>query len=400
MEQENEQVLFKIVEGGDGASFQEVSLSSLSNYILPRLAETTHLSILLGSGSSLPAIPQMGTTFEDFKKGKPTGLQHLLNLYSSDDSHDSANIEEFLSWLGSRLNGLSQKEIKQEKQLRDALEEKLVASISQGFTRDFDATENLQIDKDTQKILLGDPGSTEIVYEAFFRRIARLRENSRVSDDAINVFTTNYDLFVENALDRLNYAYTDGFRQKIRPEFNITEYSRRPVDVARRFRDHWSPVTPFFKVYKLHGSLNWVRQGTAIIRTPGWEPKDAIVIAPTSSKYADSQGAPYSDLFRELSIELLKPNTTLVINGFGFGDNHINELLRQAVGRDDFSLIAFVNASEKNVQGFMQSVSGNPRATFITNGEGNNSAHHFSTLADLIAYDDPFENHEENKDAE
>lgn len=99
-------------------------------------------------------------------------------------------------------------------------------------------------------------------------------------------------------------------------------------------------------------------------------------------------------------VELLKPNTTLVINGCGFGDNHINELLRQAVGRDDFSLIAFVNASEKTVQDFMKSVSGNPKVTFIINGEGNDSAHYFSTLADLIAFDDPFKNHEEDKDAE
>ncbi|KRN96071.1 hypothetical protein IV55_GL001754 [Furfurilactobacillus siliginis] len=369
---------------------------------MPRLSETAHLSILLGSGSSLPAIPQMKTTFEDFKKSKPTGMRHLLNLYSADKSHDSTNIEEFLSWLGNRLNGLAQKEIKEEKTIRDSLETSLVDSISGGFTRDYEAMERQSVDDIPQNgDLMDNPGTTEIVYEAFFRRIARLRENTRVSDDAINIFTTNYDLFVENSLDRLNYAYTDGFRQKLRPEFNITEYSRRPVDVARRFRDHWSPVTPFFKVYKLHGSLNWRRQGETIIRTSDWASKDAIVIAPTSSKYADSQGAPYSDLFRELSIELLRPNTTLIINGFGFGDDHINELLRQAVGRDDFAMIAFVDETESKVKDFMQKVSGNPKATFITNGKDNDSAHHFNTLADLIAYEDPFENHsEEDTNAE
>ena len=336
----------------------------------------------------------MGTTFSEFKKTKPLGLTRLLNLYSADALHDSDNIEEFLSWLGNRLNGLSKKEVKQELQISSDLKDTLVRSISDGFNRDDVATRDISAEKVAQKIEPGDAGSTEIIYEAFIRRIARLRENSRLSADAINIFTTNYDLFVENALDRLNYAYTDGFRQKLRPEFNITEYSRRPVDVAKRFRDHWSPVTPFFKVYKLHGSLNWIKRGDVIIRTAQWDTGEAIVIAPTSSKYADSQGTPYSDLFRELSIELLKPNTTLVINGFGFGDEHINELLAQAVGRDDFALIAFVDATEKNVQSFMKKVSGNPRATFITNGQGNGSAHYFSTLTELLAFEDPFENHD------
>lgn len=274
----------------------------------------------------------------------------------------------------------------------------MVQSIFDGFSRDEAATRDISAENIAQKIGPDEAGATELVYEAFIRRIVRLRENNRVSADAINIFTTNYDLFVENALDRLNYAYTDGFRQKLRPEFNITEYSRRPVDVAKRFRNHWSPVTPFFKVYKLHGSLNWVKRGDAVIRTAQWNPGEAVVIAPTSSKYADSQGTPYSDLFRELSIELLKPNTTLVVNGFGFGDEHINELLAQAVGRDDFALIAFVDDTGKNVQSFMKKVSGNPRATFITNGQENESAYYFYTLAELLAFEDPFENHETEAD--
>lgn len=111
MEKENPEKFFKIIEGGDGASFREVPLQLLRAYLQPRLSETAHLSVLLGSGSSLPAIPQMSTTFSEFKKTRPTGLTHLLNLYSSDSIHDSDNIEEFLSWLGNRLNGLSKKEV-------------------------------------------------------------------------------------------------------------------------------------------------------------------------------------------------------------------------------------------------------------------------------------------------
>ncbi|MFD1429575.1 MAG: SIR2 family protein [Lacticaseibacillus paracasei] len=383
---------FRIIEGGDGESFREVSTDELKKYIQLRLSETAHLSVLLGSGSSLPAIPQMKTTFAEYKSKNPAGLRPLLRKYTENPKHDPDNIETFLSWIESRINGLSNSEIRKEKQIYHDVEKRLISSISKGFLDDYNEVEKRPDNSDTHNT--NQAGKTELTYETFMRRLAKLRESSRVSDDAINVFTTNYDLFVENSLDRLNYSYTDGFRHKLRPEFNIAEYSRRPVDVARRFRDRWSPVSPFFKVYKLHGSINWLRSGKSIVRSSDWDLGNSVVIAPTSSKYADTQGSPFSDLFRELSVELLKPNTTLIVNGFGFGDEHINELLRQALSRDDFAMTAFVNNREENVKAFMNKVSGNPKATFITNGEGNSSAHYFSTLASLLAFEDPFENHD------
>lgn len=391
---------FKIIQGGLSNHARKVTFDQLKSYLQPILSEKIHINFLIGSGSSLPAIPVMGTTFSDYKKSHKDDekFNKILKLYHERYSNeaDLNNIELFLSWLANRVNGLSQSELGIEKKVKDELTKTLISSITGGYLEEIKG-----INQDTKAESMNNLNSTTKNYELFIRRTAKLRENTSSQFDTVNLFTTNYDLFLENALDNLDYAYTDGFRAKLHPEFNITEYSRRPVDVAHRFRNRWSPVSPFFRVYKLHGSINWIEVDGKIEKTSNIKKTgESVVIAPTTSKYADSQGAPYSDLFRELSVQLLNPNSLLVINGFGFGDEHINELIIQALGRSDFALLAFVKENEAGVTRFMEKVRGNTKATFITNGKDNDTANHFSTLTELLAFEDPFEVRKDSEDPE
>jgi hypothetical protein len=379
------------VQGGLGNQFREIEFDELKGFLQPRMAANLHINFLIGSGSSLPCIPTMKTTFEDYIMLAPEKFDQLFSKYTDGQSEDAAkNIELFLTWLGNRVAGLSPLELRGEDEIKQELTDDLVKSIRNGMIAGLKIEQAQDASHDREVLT-----TTFQCYEDFIRRIAKLRESANDQYDTVNLFTTNYDLFLESALDRLDYAYTDGFQPKLKPEFNISEYSRRPVDVARRFRDKWSIVRPFFRVYKLHGSLNWHKQGHKIIRVAEWEDNDAMVIAPTTSKYADSQGTPYSDLFRELSVELLKPDSVLLINGFSFGDEHISDLLIQALGRADFQLIAFVDDKLSSVQAFMSKVSGNTKATFVTNGTNNDAAFYFSTLTSLLAFHDPFEVPEE-----
>lgn len=380
---EQDKSSFKIVQGGLGNHFREVEFDELKQYIQPQMAANVHINFLIGSGSSIPVIPTMGNTFNQYKKEAPAEFEALFSKYCTIKTAGAENnIETFLSWLGNRINGLSEDELDIERKIKTDLTDSLINSIKIGMRQ---GLENL-FSKGTESL-----SDNLQWYENFIRRVAKLREIANDQFDTVNLFTTNYDLFLETALDRLDYSYTDGFQPKIRPIFNISEYSRRPVDVAHRFRDKWSIVRPFFRVYKLHGSLNWCNKSNSIIKVADWENNEASVIAPTSSKYADSQGSPYSDLFRELSVELLKPDSLLIINGFSFGDQHISDLIIQALGRSDFSLIAFVDDTLPSVSTFMNEVSGNTKATFITNGSNRKDAFYFSTLVSLLAFQDPFE---------
>ena len=114
-------------------------------------------------------------------------------------------------------------------------------------------------------------------------------------------------------------------------------------------------------MFKLHGSVNWEKAADEIIQINSYEeiPEDKeTVIAPSDSKYADSQGTPYSDLFREFGNLINKRNSVLFIDGYGFPDEHINHLLLQALKNNDFALVAFINFGElstnKNLFNFLK----------------------------------------------
>ncbi|AVK99527.1 SIR2 family protein [Pediococcus inopinatus] len=398
---ESSHQVFKIIQGGLGRPSTPVTFDGLKEYLQPKLSADININFLIGSGSSKPAIDLMSTTFDNYKIENKSNdeITELIQRYEKECGEDNKNdIEKFLSWLGSRILGLSKDELKNEKEVQKNLIDALVSSITQGFNSAVDKNSE-RLKEENRKSQNPQRDASDVVqnYEQFIRRVAKLRERSNSQVDTVNLFTTNYDLFIEYALDQLDYLYTDGFRPKLRPEFNIAEFNHRPVDIAHRFKDRWSVVKPFFRVYKLHGSINWEKDNAHILKTTNWNTKTSSgkklpeVIAPTSSKYADSQGAPYSDLFRELSVQLLNPNSLLIINGFGFGDEHINELLKQALSRSDFEMIAFVNDQEDNTQKFMNYVGSNAKATFVTNNDGNQYGHYFSTLVDLLAFKDPFE---------
>lgn len=234
-----------------------------------------------------------------------------------------------------------------------------------------------------------DGGSVLKTYREFFRKIAETRLDVSDNNDIINVFTTNYDLFIERSLDAENYQYTNGFTSGIEQKFSIREFHLRKVDVDERYRDKWSPIRPYFRVFKLHGSVNWEKAADEIIQINSYEeiPEDKeIVIAPSDSKYADSQGTPYSDLFREFGNLINKRNSVLFIDGYGFPDEHINHLLLQALKNNDFALVAFINFEElstnKNLFNFIKKASSN--AYFISGTEDNANAHYFENIVTLF----------------
>ncbi|WP_459071095.1 SIR2 family protein [Oenococcus oeni] len=192
--------------------------------------------------------------------------------------------------------------------------------------------------------------------------------------DIVNLFTTNYDLFHERALERSRYSYTDGFSNGINNKFSDREFHRRPIDLEDRFKDKLQPVNPFFRLLKLHGSINWIKRDNQIMRTTNdtfpQNANDEVLISPTSSKFALTQNDPYSDLFREFVNILAVPNSVLFTSAFSFNDSHIANLVEEALDRSDFTLYAFVENPEfadkkSNFVRFINSISTSPNAFLI-----------------------------------
>ncbi len=154
-----------------------------------------------------------------------------------------------------------------------------------------------------------------------------------------NIFTTNYDRFIELGLDSAGILSIDRFIGKIKPVFRTTklelDYHYNPPGIRGEPRY----VEGVVKYSKLHGSVDWKFDVNSIVKLPlefgvdenttqiPKNPKDFSVIYPNSSKGLDTAYFPYSELFRDFSSAVCRPNSVLVTYGYGFGDTHINRVI-------------------------------------------------------------------------
>lgn len=136
-------------------------------------------------------------------------------------------------------------------------------------------------------------------------------------DHAVEVFTTNYDLLLEEAFERARAAYFDGFTGGSTPFFD-------PVSVAADdLPPRWS------RLWKLHGSIGWQLEGGSVVRGRGREATQLVY--PDHLKYDLTQKQPYAALFERLKQFLLTPDTLLLAIGFSFRDAHVCAVLDEAL---------------------------------------------------------------------
>ena len=135
---------------------------------------------------------------------------------------------------------------------------------------------------------------------------------------AIEVFTTNYDLLLEEALERARAPFFDGFSGSRVPFFD-------PVTIAND--DLPSRIT---RLWKLHGSLGWSSGPTEeTVRTGSTDATSMIY--PEHLKYDQTQKAPYVALFDRLQTFLRTDDALLIGIGFSFADAHVSAKIDEAL---------------------------------------------------------------------
>lgn len=135
------------------------------------------------------------------------------------------------------------------------------------------------------------------------------------------VFTTNYDLLMEQALERRRVAYFDGFMGSREPTFDLQAIEED--DLPTRWTLLW----------KLHGSINWSQDANGhVFRRPA-DAADAssALVYPSHLKYDQSRRLPYLAMMDRLKAFLRKPGAILVSCGFSYRDQHINEVIDQSL---------------------------------------------------------------------
>lgn len=153
----------------------------------------------------------------------------------------------------------------------------------------------------------------------------------------VELFTVNYDLLIETALETRRIPYFDGFVGALSARFQ-TEL----VEATAEQNEESVPAF-FVRLWKLHGSVNWLWKDKSIVRLGVPVSKGlAAAIYPSDAKYDESRRVPFVVLQDRLRRALQEPESLVIIAGYSFGDDHLNEMIFDAAARRERSeFVAF-----------------------------------------------------------
>lgn len=287
---------------------------------LAQFLQMDNLNFLIGAGCSShmvegheTGIPGMAKLYKDFFEEHSNFEIAGIEVKSKFDG----NLESMLETMGGIVAAGRVKNI--DENIGDKIK------IAQKFIRD--------------KIISGLHGAEVLqLYRNFYSKTV-----FRGRKSPINIFTTNYDLYNEQALDSLSFPYNNGFVGTYKRSFNPASYKYAYVEDMNLSKNIWERVPNFYNLYKLHGSISWVKEDNKIreIDYKHISENDTVMIYPTPLKDRSTLMTPYSDLFRAMETGLLRKNSVLITLGYSFADDHINRLILNSLAIPTFKLVVF-----------------------------------------------------------
>ncbi|MEC5425545.1 SIR2 family protein [Virgibacillus sp. C22-A2] len=279
---------------------------------LRKLAITKQLNFLLGSGTSVPAIPLMGAF------------------------HD--------------INGKSANE-----QLFERVEE---------VSKKLLTTSKFELAEKNTYTVLGN-------YQKFIESVVSILNlsNSRQIPKNVNIFTTNYDLYIEKATDQILKKYKLVFND------GATGYFDRYLDSSnfnrtvsyKGLNDNYINEIPSITLIKPHGSINWEKQDENIL-IKNEVVNEPVIVKPDGYEASTTfESNHFHEMLRIFQMELDKPQSVLFVIGFSFQDKHIAKMVKRAVQNPELMVYVF---------GYTDS----DRQTFLNNLNFENERFNFKIL--------------------
>ena len=145
-------------------------------------------------------------------------------------------------------------------------------------------------------------------------------------DNAVEIFTPNYDMLLEQAFERAKLPYFDGFTGAHKPFFDP------PSIEDDTLPSRWT------RVWKIHGSLGWKLHDGTVIRTG--DSCASMLIYPDHLKYDKVSRQPYSALYEHFRRFLMEPDTLLICSGFSFSDAQITSVINEALSANAHTAVA------------------------------------------------------------
>lgn len=304
----------------------EKALRKIIEPWLTAVFQSEHLSLLLGTGITTGICLDAGVAPQAMGRIEFTTRKEEIKQFAEDEARamgrGNANFEDDIRTAMELLKGLKILSNTEATALETEINEKLRGLI-----------ENLI--KNESNVSSAPNGAQAL---ALLKRFLISFASRTATRDRLHIFTTNYDRFIEYALDEAGIYTLDRFVGKLNPVMRMhkmeLDYHYNPPGIRGEPRY----VEGVARYTKLHGSLDWGFKEAEIHRMPLpfgakplkevlQKPADTVVIYPNASKGIDTAYFPYSELFRDFSSATCRPNSVLVTYGYGFGDSHINTII-------------------------------------------------------------------------
>lgn len=321
----------------EGNSFSSKDFDDTSKFrkdIEPWLTavfQSEHLSLLLGNGfTSGIALASGGKPTDMSKCEWDCELKDEVNKNAHQASklcgRGSANIEDQIRSAMQLLSGLNV--------MGDVRAHTWKAEIDKKLTSFMDSileTERSIVKAEAKNRDIGDDLLVSFLLSFASRTATRER---------LNLFTTNYDRLIEYGCDLAGLHVIDRFVGALSPIFRAT---RLNIDM------HYNPpgirgepryLEGVIRLCKIHGSIDWRWEGKELRRFAvpfgaesnhpdiPKEPTGSVMIYPNPAKDIETLDYPYAELFRDFAASVCRPNSALVTYGYGYGDDHVNRVIK------------------------------------------------------------------------
>ena len=149
---------------------------------------------------------------------------------------------------------------------------------------------------------------------SYHRFAAWISQVERVNP--VELFTPNYDLLLEEALEQYKVPFFDGFVGTREPFFDLVAIEQDEVP------SRWT------RLWKLHGSINWIKRvDESVFRCHPAREGQQLLIFPSHLKYDQSRRMPYLAMIDRLRAFFRDSKPVLVVCGYSFADDHLNEVI-------------------------------------------------------------------------
>lgn len=166
----------------------------------------------------------------------------------------------------------------------------------------------------------------------------------------VKIFNLNYDPLIERAAESAKVRLCDGFLGHEHAYFDAATFEERIFRIRGTHRGRQPDETAKpLHLLKLHGSVGWylcssrgVRRCSFALAIP--DSTKPLIVPPQRRKADDTMMQPYQALWSSFRGALGQdpyPLHRLACIGYGFGDEHVNTLLENALARTDFTLLIF-----------------------------------------------------------